>query len=629
MKTSDKTAVSRENAPSGSPSNQGNGASGRGTENQKTSGQKHTRSYHSQGQKNENRDTLRQVLRYIRPYWPFVALSILCAAVTVALTLYVPILTGDAIDYIIAEGLVAFTPVLAIVKRIVIVVLCTAFTQWLMNVSNNRIAYHVIHDIRREAFHKIEILPLKYIDGHSYGDIVSRVIADVDQFSDGLLMGFTQLFTGVITIFGTLLFMISISGKITLVVVLVTPVSLFVAAFIAKKTYSMFQLQSTTRGEQTALIDEMLGNQKVVQAFGQEDEVLERFDEINDRLEKCSLKAIFFSSTTNPATRFVNSLVYTGVGLTGALSAISGGISVGQLSCFLSYANQYTKPFNEISGVVTELQNALACAARIFELIAEEPQLPEAADAVVLEAADGTVSLQNVAFSNKPEQKLIRDFNLSVRPGQRVAIVGPTGCGKTTVINLLMRFYDVSDGSIRVSGTDIRQTTRASLRTSFGMVLQETWLKAGTIRENLTMGKPDASEEEIIAAAKSAHAHSFIKRLPQGYDTVIGEDGGSLSQGQKQLLCIARVMLCLPPMLILDEATSSIDTRTEIKIQNAFAKMMEGRTSFIVAHRLSTIQTADIILVMKDGNIIEQGNHETLLAQGGFYANLYNSQFAR
>lgn len=570
-----------------------------------------------------------KVLRYIRRYLFFVVLSILCAAITVALTLYVPILTGDAIDYIIDKGFVDFDPVLSIVKKIVVIVLLTAVSQWLMNVSNNQIAYHVIHDIRREAFHKIEILPLKYIDGHSYGEVVSRVIADVDQFSDGLLMGFTQLFTGVITILGTLLFMISLSGKITLVVVLVTPVSLFVAAFIAKKTYSMFKLQSETRGEQTALIDEMIGNQKVVQAFGQEDEVLARFDEINGRLEKCSLKAIFFSSTTNPATRFVNSLVYTGVGLTGAISAISGGITVGQLSCFLSYANQYTKPFNEISGVVTELQNALACAARIFELIEEEPQIPEAENAVVLKDVDGTVALKDVYFSYTPQQKLIENFNLSVKPGQRVAIVGPTGCGKTTVINLLMRFYDVNSGSIKVNGTDIREATRQSLRTSFGMVLQETWLKAGTIRENLTMGKPSASEEEIVAAAKAAHAHSFIKRLPQGYDTVIGEDGGSLSQGQKQLLCIARVMLCLPPMLILDEATSSIDTRTELKIQNAFAKMMEGRTSFIVAHRLSTIQTADIILVMKDGNIIEQGNHETLLKQGGFYANLYNSQFAQ
>ncbi len=582
--------------------------------------------------KANNRGTIGKVLHYIRHYWFFVVLSILCAAVTVALTLYVPILTGDAIDHIIDKGLVDFDEVLVIVRNIVIVVLLTAASQWLMNVSNNRIAYHVIRDIRREAFHKIEILPLKYIDGHSYGEIVSRVIADVDQFSDGLLMGFTQLFTGVITILGTLLFMLSISVKITLVVVLVTPLSLFVAAFIAKKTYSMFKLQSETRGEQTALIDEMIGNQKVVQAFGQEDEVLERFDEINGRLEKCSLKAIFFSSTTNPSTRFVNSLVYTGVGFTGALAVIASGaggtFTVGKLSCFLSYANQYTKPFNEISGVVTELQNALACAARIFELIEEEPQIAEAENATVLDNVDGTVTLSDVSFSYTPEQKLIRDFNLSVKKGQRVAIVGPTGCGKTTVINLLMRFYDVNEGSIRVSGEDIREVTRDSLRTSFGMVLQETWLKAGTIRENLTMGKPDATDEEVIAAAKAAHAHSFIKRLPQGYDTEIGEDGGSLSQGQKQLLCIARVMLCLPPMLILDEATSSIDTRTELKIQNAFAKMMEGRTSFIVAHRLSTIQNADIILVMKDGNIIEQGNHETLLAQGGFYANLYNSQFA-
>ena len=582
--------------------------------------------------KANNRGTIGKVLHYIRHYWFFVVLSILCAAVTVALTLYVPILTGEAIDHIIDKGLVDFDEVLVIVRNIVIVVLLTAASQWLMNVSNNRIAYHVIRDIRREAFHKIEILPLKYIDGHSYGEIVSRVIADVDQFSDGLLMGFTQLFTGVITILGTLLFMLSISVKITLVVVLVTPLSLFVAAFIAKKTYSMFKLQSETRGEQTALIDEMIGNQKVVQAFGQEDEVLERFDEINGRLEKCSLKAIFFSSTTNPSTRFVNSLVYTGVGFTGALAVIASGaggsFTVGKLSCFLSYANQYTKPFNEISGVVTELQNALACAARIFELIEEEPQIAEAENATVLDNVDGTVTLSDVSFSYTPEQKLIRDFNLSVKKGQRVAIVGPTGCGKTTVINLLMRFYDVNEGSIRVSGEDIREVTRDSLRTSFGMVLQETWLKAGTIRENLMMGKPDATDEEVIAAAKAAHAHSFIKRLPQGYDTEIGEDGGSLSQGQKQLLCIARVMLCLPPMLILDEATSSIDTRTELKIQNAFAKMMEGRTSFIVAHRLSTIQNADIILVMKDGNIIEQGNHETLLAQGGFYANLYNSQFA-
>ncbi len=572
--------------------------------------------------------TLKKVLHYIRKYWLFVLISLLCAAVSVALTLYVPILTGEAIDYIIAEGLVDFGPIRDIIFKIVVAVLATGVAQWIMNICNNHISYNVVHDIRREAFHKIEILPLKYIDGHSYGEVVSRVIADVDQFSEGLLMGFTQFFTGIITIVGTLLFMLSVNGKITLVVVFVTPLSLFVAAFIAKKTYTMFHMQSVTRGEQTALIDEMIGNQKIVQAFGQEDEVLERFDEINDRLGKYSLKAIFFSSTTNPATRFINSLVYTGVGLTGAIIAISGGISVGQLSCFLSYANQYTKPFNEISGVITELQNAIACAARIFELIEETPQVPEAENAQVLEHVDGTVTLQDVAFSYVPEQKLIRDFNLSVKQGQRVAIVGPTGCGKTTVINLLMRFYDVNSGSIQVSGTDIRELTRASLRTSFGMVLQETWLKAGTIRENLLMGKPDATEEELIAAAKAAHAHSFIKRMPQGYDTVIAEDGGSLSQGQKQLLCIARVLLCLPPMLILDEATSSIDTRTEVKIQEAFARMMQGRTSFIVAHRLSTIKEADIILVMKDGNIIEQGNHETLLAQGGFYANLYNSQFA-
>ncbi|MBQ9118771.1 MAG: ABC transporter ATP-binding protein [Lachnospiraceae bacterium] len=572
--------------------------------------------------------TLKKVLHYIRQYRWYVLLSLVCAAITVALTLYIPILTGEAIDHIIDKGLVAFGPIKQIILKIVIAVLATAAAQWLMNVCNNRITYNVVHDIREGAFRKIEILPLKYIDSHSYGEIVSRVIADVDQFADGLLMGFTQLFSGVITILGTLLFMLTINGKITLVVVLVTPVSLFVAAFIAKKTYTMFHMQSVTRGEQTALIDEMIGNQKIVQAFGQEDEVLARFDEINERLGKYSLKAIFFSSTTNPATRFVNSLVYTGVGLTGALIAISGGITVGQLSCFLSYANQYTKPFNEISGVITELQNAIACAARIFELIEEEPQVPEAENAVVLDDVDGTVTLRDVAFSYVPEQKLIRDFNLSVKQGQRVAIVGPTGCGKTTVINLLMRFYDVNSGSIQVSGTDIREATRASLRTSFGMVLQETWLKSGTIRENLMMGKPEATETEMIAAAKAAHAHSFIKRMPKGYDTIITEDGGNLSQGQKQLLCIARVMLCLPPMLILDEATSSIDTRTEIKIQQAFARMMEGRTSFIVAHRLSTIKEADIILVMKDGNIIEQGNHETLLAQGGFYANLYNSQFS-
>lgn len=513
---------------------------------------------------------------------------------------------------------------------IVICVLVTALAQWLMNVCNNRITYQVVRDIRSEAIRKIEVLPLGYIDGHSYGDVVSRVIADVDQFSDGLLMGFTQLFTGVLTIVGTLLFMLSINWKIALVVVCITPVSLFVASFIAKKTYTMFRIQSETRGEQTALIDEMIGNQKVVQAFCHEDESMERFDEINERLKKCSLRAIFFSSITNPSTRFVNSLVYTAVGLTGALAVVKDplGFSVGRLSSFLSYANQYTKPFNEISGVITELQNAIACAGRIFELIDEESQVPEPQDAVMLEEPDGTVELEHVSFSYVPQKKLIEDFNLRVKKGQRVAIVGPTGCGKTTIINLLMRFYDVNSGKILVSGTDIREITRGSLRTSYGMVLQETWLKTGTIRENIAMGKPEASDEEIISAAKLSHAHGFIRRLPEGYDTVITEDGGNLSQGQKQLLCIARVMLCLPPMLILDEATSSIDTRTEIKIQNAFATMMQGRTSFIVAHRLSTIREADVILVMRDGSIIEQGNHEELLRQGGFYAELYNSQFA-
>ncbi len=510
-----------------------------------------------------------------------------------------------------------------------IIILVTALAQWLMNVCNNKITYEVVQDVRREAFAKIEILPLKFIDGHSHGELVSRVIADVDQFADGLLMGFSQLFTGVVTILGTLLFMLSINVKITLVVVLVTPVSLFVAAFIAKRTFSMFMLQSTTRGEQTALINEMIENQKVVQAFSKESDVLEKFDEINGRLEKASLQATFFSSLTNPGTRFVNSLVYTGVALVGALFAMSGGaFTVGQLSCFLSYANQYTKPFNEISGVVTELQNALACAERIFTLIEEEPQIPEPAQAEILEHVEGNVDLEHVYFSYEPGQKLIEDFNLKVQPGQRVAIVGPTGCGKTTLINLLMRFYDVDDGCIEVENKDIRTVTRKSLRESYGMVLQETWLKAGTIWDNLKMGKPDATEEELLEAAKAAHAHSFIKRLPQGYDTVIGEDGGSLSAGQKQLLCIARVMLCLPPMLILDEATSSIDTRTEMKIQNAFARMMKGRTSFIVAHRLSTIQEADIILVMKDGHILEQGDHTQLLEQKGFYSELYHSQFA-
>ncbi|MBD5475625.1 MAG: ABC transporter ATP-binding protein [Lachnospiraceae bacterium] len=578
--------------------------------------------------KGSQKATLVKVLDYIRKYWIYLALSIVMAAVTVTLTLYLPILTGRVIDLILDKGMVDFAGVFQILQKMAVVIAVTAAAQWVMNVCNNKMAYRIVQDIRDEAFRKIEILPLKYIDGHSYGEVVSRVIADVDQFSDGLLMGFTQFFTGVITILGTLGFMLSVNVGITGVVVLITPLSFLVAAFIAKKTYTMFHVQSQTRGEQTALIEEMIGNQKVVQAFSHEDEALEEFDEINDRLGKCSLKAIFYSSITNPATRFVNNLVYAGVAVTGAVYAIKGGISVGQLSCFLTYANQYTKPFNEISGVVTELQNALACAARIFELIEEEPQVPDSEGAVVLENVDGRVDLQHVDFSYVPDKKLITDFNLSVQAGQRVAIVGPTGCGKTTVINLLMRFYDVQSGKICVDDQDIRDVTRSSLRDNYGMVLQETWLKSGTIRDNIVMGKPEATQEEIVAAAKASHAHSFIKRLPQGYDTVIGEDGGSLSQGQKQLLCITRVMLCLPPMLILDEATSSIDTRTEIRIQKAFATMMQGRTSFIVAHRLSTIREADVILVMKDGNIIEQGNHETLLAQNGFYATLYQSQFA-
>ena len=578
--------------------------------------------------KGSQKATLVKVLHYIRKYWIYLALSIVMAAVTVTLTLYLPILTGKVIDLILDKGMVDFAGVFQILQKMAVVIAVTAAAQWIMNVCNNKMAYRIVQDIRDEAFRKIEILPLKYIDGHSYGEVVSRVIADVDQFSDGLLMGFTQFFTGVITILGTLGFMLSVNVGITGVVVLITPLSFLVAAFIAKKTYTMFHVQSQTRGEQTALIEEMIGNQKVVQAFSHEDEALEEFDEINDRLGKCSLKAIFYSSITNPSTRFVNNLVYAGVAVTGAVFAIKGGISVGQLSCFLTYANQYTKPFNEISGVVTELQNALACAARIFELIEEEPQIPDSEGAVVLENVDGRVDLQHVDFSYVPDKKLITDFNLSVRAGQRVAIVGPTGCGKTTVINLLMRFYDVQSGRICVDDQDIRDVTRSSLRDNYGMVLQETWLKSGTIRDNIVMGKPEATQEEIVAAAKASHAHSFIKRLPQGYDTVIGEDGGSLSQGQKQLLCITRVMLCLPPMLILDEATSSIDTRTEIRIQKAFATMMQGRTSFIVAHRLSTIREADVILVMKDGNIIEQGNHETLLAQNGFYATLYQSQFA-
>ena len=579
-------------------------------------------------QKKNNKETMKRVLKYIRKYTPALVLSLLLAGLTVLLTLYIPILTGNAVDLIIGKGQVDMAGIFAIMKKIAIAMIITAVGQWVMNTCNNYITYHVIRDIRTDAFAKLEILPLKYLDAHAYGDIVSRVIADVDTFADGLLMGFTQLFTGVLTILCTLGFMLVTNVPITLVVVCITPVSFLVAKFIATKTYSMFKEQSETRGEQTSLIEEMIDNQKIVNTFSRGEAVKGQFGEINGRLQKCSLKAIFFSSITNPATRFVNSLVYAGVGVFGALVAIKGGISVGRLSCFLSYANQYTKPFNEISGVVTELQNAFVCAGRIFELIDEEPQVPDAADARVLEDAQGNVDLKNVYFQYVPEKKLIQNFNLQVKPGQRVAIVGPTGCGKTTVINLLMRFYDVNSGSIKVDGTDIRDITRGSLRTNYGMVLQETWLRSGTIRDNICMGKPDATEEEIIAAAKASHAHSFIKRLPQGYDTVITEDGGSLSQGQKQLLCITRVMLCLPPMLILDEATSSIDTRTEIKIQNAFATMMEGRTSFIVAHRLSTIQSADVILVMKDGNIIEQGNHETLLAKGGFYANLYNSQFA-
>lgn len=573
--------------------------------------------------------TMAKVLKYIRRYWAYLGCSIVLAAIIVALTLYLPILTGQAVDLIIARGLVDFTGILAILKKMAVIIVLTAIAQWIMNACNNKITYNVIRDIRKEAFDKIERLPFPYMDAHSYGEIVSRVIADVDQFADGLLMGFTQFFTGIVTIFGTLIFMLTISVHITIAVVVITPISLFVASFIAKKTFSMFKLQSETRGEQTAFIEEMVGNQKVVQAFSHEDEALEQFDEINERLQKCSLRAIFFSSLTNPCTRFVNSLVYAVVGVVGAFTAIAGGISVGQLSSLLSYANQYTKPFNEISGVITELQNALACAGRVLELIEEEPEIPDAEDAVELEVANGKVELEHVSFSYTPEQKLIEDFNLKVAPGQRVAIVGPTGCGKTTLINLLMRFYDVKSGEIRVSDIPMKKLTRKSLRDNYGMVLQETWLRSGTIRDNIAMGRPEATDEEVIAAAKASHAHSFIKRLPEGYDTVIGEDGGSLSQGQKQLLCIARVMLCLPPMLILDEATSSIDTRTELKIQNAFAKMMQGRTSFIVAHRLSTIQEADIILVMKDGSIIEQGSHQELLEQNGFYANLYNSQFVK
>lgn len=576
----------------------------------------------------KHKSTLKRILDYIGHYKWFVLLSLFLAAITVATTLYAPILAGHGVDLILGPGNVDFAGLYQILKQIAAVIAVTALSQWLMNHINNRITYHVVKDIRTKAFNHLEILPLKYVDTHQYGDVISRIIADIDQFSEGLLMGFTQLFTGVLTIIGTLGFMLIVNPLITVVVVLVTPLSLFVASYIARKTYVMFQEQSQTRGELTSLVDEMVGSQKVVQAFGYERRAQEQFEEIDERLRKCSLKAIFFSSITNPATRFVNSMVYASVGVTGAYAAIRGILSVGQLTIFLSYANQYTKPFNEISGVVTELQNALACAARVFALIDEEPIQADGPDAVALDHADGHVELTDVSFSYSPDVTLIENLNLDVKPGQRVAIVGPTGCGKTTVINLLMRFYDVDGGSIQVSGHDIRNMTRESLRANYGMVLQETWLKSGTIRENIAYGKPDATEEEIIRAAKEAHAHSFIKRMPQGYGTVISEDGGNLSQGQKQLLCIARVMLCLPPMLILDEATSSIDTRTEVRIQKAFAAMMQGRTSFIVAHRLSTIQEADVILVMKDGHIIEKGRHEELLAQNGFYANLYNSQFA-
>jgi len=571
--------------------------------------------------------TLKEVIRRLGRYRIFLVFSILLATVSVALTLYIPKLTGHAVDYVIGKGEVNFPGVIRVMIQIGVCTLITALAQWLMNVCNNKMTYQMVQDIRNEAFDKIEQLPLKYIDGHPYGEVVSRVIADVDQFSDGLLMGFTQLFTGIATIVGTFCFMLSVNVSITFVVVLITPVSFFVANFIAKRTFRMFRLQSEIRGEQTGLIDEMIGNQKVVQAFGRGEDVTERFDEVNKRLQEASLRATFFSSITNPATRFVNSLVYTGVGITGAFAVVRGAMSVGQLSSFLSYANQYTKPFNEISGVVTEFQNAIACAQRVFTLIDEEPQIPEPEHAVHLTDIDGNVKVEDVSFSYLPGQHLIEDFNLEVKPGQRIAIVGPTGCGKTTLINLLMRFYDVNAGSIKVEDIDIREMTRKSLRAGYGMVLQETWLKTGTIRENIAMGRPDATEEEIVEAAKASHIHNYIRRLPKGYDTWITEDGGGLSQGQKQLLCIARVMLCRPPMLILDEATSSIDTRTEIKIQQAFAKLMEGRTTFIVAHRLSTIREADVILVMKDGKIIEQGNHEVLMKKEGFYHHLYESQF--
>lgn len=570
---------------------------------------------------------LQKVFQRLGKYRVFFVLSVILSAIYVALSLYVPMLTGQAVDVILGKGQVDFDKVFAIMFQIAVSTGIIALAQWLVNICNNKMTYQVVQDIRNEAFRKIEILPLKYIDSHAYGEVVSRVIADVDQFADGLLMGFTQVFVAAATIIGTLGFMLSVNVKITFVVVLITPVSIFVANFIAKRTFTMFKLQSEARGEQTGLIDEMIGNQKVVQAFDKGDDVVEKFDEINERLHKYSLRAIFFSSITNPSTRFVNSLVYAGVAVSGAISVVTGGLSVGQLTCFLSYANQYTKPFNEISGVITELQNAIACANRIFELIEEEAQVPDAADAKELTEIEGNIEIKNVDFSYEEDQKLIENFNLNVKPGQRVAIVGPTGCGKTTLINLLMRFYDVKGGAIEVEGSDIREITRKSLRAGYGMVLQDTWLKTGTIRDNIIMGKPDATEEEIIAAAKASHAHSFIKRLPNGYDTWITEDGGNLSGGQKQLLCITRVMLLDPAMLILDEATSSIDTRTEIQIQKAFGKLMEGRTTFIVAHRLSTISEADVILVMKDGKVIEQGNHQELLQKSGFYKNLYNSQF--
>ncbi len=581
-----------------------------------------------QKKKQSEESTVKKVLRYVGRYKFLISLSVLLAVITVACSLYVPILVGNAIDLAVGRGSVDLVGIVSILVRIAAVVAVTAVLQWIMNTINNHVTFQVVRDVRSEAFGKLQILPLKVIDSHSQGDIVSRVIADVDQFADGLLMGFTQFFTGVVTIFGTLIFMLTINVKITLLVVVLTPISLFVARFIAKNTYNMFKKQSEIRGEQTSFTDEMIGNQKVVQAFSHEKESLDKFDEINDRLAKASVSAVFFSSLTNPTTRFINALIYAVVGLTGALAVINGSMSVGGLSCFLSYANQYTKPFNEISGVITELQNALACAARIFELIEEEPQVPDKENAVTLKNVKGRVKAENVSFSYTKDTELIKNFNLNVQSAQRVAIVGPTGCGKTTLINLLMRFYDVDSGAIKVEGHDIRDVTRASLRRSYGMVLQETWLKTGTVRDNIAMGKPNASDAEIVAAAKAAHAHSFIKRLPNGYDTVISDTGSGLSQGQKQLLCITRIMLSIPPMLILDEATSSIDTRTEARIQNSFAKLMKGRTSFIVAHRLSTIREADVILVMKDGDIIEQGKHDELVAKGGFYANLWGSQFA-